>query len=187
MFALSMNYLAYGAGFLVLYALVSLTISRKQREIVLNRLHIRRSRASGTFTPPRSLSPSKQGLPPNEPPKGPTYGDVFPPDRRSALAELKTSTKSSGNFAELARQSADYSKPLPNCENVFRDDLAQHITPTGFTVAEVQQLGDFPDYATLSGVPLPQPYREFDINKAMPRPFRPFRWSYHQTMCKSSD
>ncbi|GES64239.1 HRQ family protein [Aspergillus terreus] len=55
-------------------------------------------------------------------------------------------------------------------------------TPTGFSVAEIKELGDFPDYAALSGVPLPGAYHEFDIEKALPRPYRPFRWSYHQTM-----
>jgi hypothetical protein len=56
-------------------------------------------------------------------------------------------------------------------------------TPTGFSINDITALGDFPDYATLSGVPLPSPYAEHDIEKAKPRPYRPFRWSYHQTMC----
>jgi hypothetical protein len=50
---------------------------------------------------------------------------------------------------------------------------------------EIQELQDFPDYAALSGIALPDPYLEFDIKKAMPRPYRPFRWAYHQTMCRS--
>lgn len=41
---------------------------------------------------------------------------------------------------------------------------------------------EFPDYFALSGVPLPQPVEEFDIDKAKPRPYRPFRWDYHQHM-----
>ena len=53
----------------------------------------------------------------------------------------------------------------------------------GFTMEEIRALGDFPDYATLSGVPLPEAYPEFDIRTAKPRPFRPVRWAYHQTMC----
>jgi hypothetical protein len=59
-------------------------------------------------------------------------------------------------------------------------------TPCDFTVEDIEALGDFPDYATLSGIPLPEPYHDFDIKKAKPRPYRPFRWAYHQTMCKSS-
>lgn len=47
---------------------------------------------------------------------------------------------------------------------------------------EIETYGDFPDYATLSGVRLPDPYLEFNIEKALPRPYRPLRWSYHQTM-----
>ena len=49
---------------------------------------------------------------------------------------------------------------------------------------EIKALGDFPDYEALSGVPLPEPYKEFDIKTALPRPYRPFRWQYHQTMCE---
>ncbi|OTB00925.1 hypothetical protein M426DRAFT_323914 [Hypoxylon sp. CI-4A] len=53
---------------------------------------------------------------------------------------------------------------------------------TGFSVQEIKALGDFPDYSTISDVPMPQPYPEFDIDRAKPRPYRPFRWAYHQTM-----
>ncbi|KAH8810846.1 hypothetical protein F5884DRAFT_842831 [Xylogone sp. PMI_703] len=48
--------------------------------------------------------------------------------------------------------------------------------------ADIQSLGEFPNYAKLSGIPLPTPYPEFDHQKAMPRPYRPFRWPHHQTM-----
>lgn len=57
-------------------------------------------------------------------------------------------------------------------------------TVCGFSVDEIKALEDFPDYAELSGVSLPTPYPEFDIEKALPRPYRPFRWAYHQTICK---
>ncbi|TKX27327.1 hypothetical protein C1H76_0164 [Elsinoe australis] len=49
-------------------------------------------------------------------------------------------------------------------------------------MSEIKALGDFPDYAKLSGVPLPTPYATFDIDTAKPRPYRPLRWAYHQTM-----
>ncbi|KAF9501303.1 hypothetical protein BDN71DRAFT_1439647 [Pleurotus eryngii] len=39
-----------------------------------------------------------------------------------------------------------------------------------------------PNYFKLSGVPPPKPLSHFDIDKAKPRPYRPFRWEYHQTM-----
>ncbi|KAJ3824075.1 hypothetical protein F5880DRAFT_1623409 [Lentinula raphanica] len=38
------------------------------------------------------------------------------------------------------------------------------------------------DYFQLSGVPPPKPLPDFDVDKAKARPYRPFRWSYHQTM-----
>jgi hypothetical protein len=65
----------------------------------------------------------------------------------------------------------------------YRTSPGKLYTPTGFSVDDIKKLGDFPDYATLSGVPLPSAYPEHDIGKAMPRPYRPFRWAYHQTMC----
>jgi hypothetical protein len=40
-----------------------------------------------------------------------------------------------------------------------------------------------PDYFKLTGAPPPTPLLDFDIDKAKPRPYRPFRWAYHQTMC----
>jgi len=66
----------------------------------------------------------------------------------------------------------------------YLDAKTPMYTPCEFSTEEIKALGDFPDYATLSGVPLPRPYHEFDINKALPRPYRPFRWAYHQTMSK---
>ncbi|KAG6331525.1 hypothetical protein ID866_7560 [Astraeus odoratus] len=39
-----------------------------------------------------------------------------------------------------------------------------------------------PDYTKLTGVPAPQPLYDFDIDGAKPRPYRPFRWEYHQNM-----
>lgn len=71
---------------------------------------------------------------------------------------------------------------MPYEANYTEVDGSKH-TPTGFSVDEINALGDFPDYAELSGVPLPEPYPNFDIDKALPRPYRPFRWTYHQTMC----
>ncbi|PFH49110.1 hypothetical protein AMATHDRAFT_76391 [Amanita thiersii Skay4041] len=38
------------------------------------------------------------------------------------------------------------------------------------------------NYAQLTGVPLPRPLPNFDVTKAVPRPYRPFRWEYHQTL-----
>ncbi|KAM6493012.1 Protein of unknown function (DUF3445) domain containing protein [Amanita muscaria] len=41
---------------------------------------------------------------------------------------------------------------------------------------------DWSDYAQLSGFPLPRPLPDFQVDAAKPRPYRPFRWEYHQTM-----
>ncbi|KAI6019653.1 hypothetical protein F5J12DRAFT_904094 [Pisolithus orientalis] len=40
-----------------------------------------------------------------------------------------------------------------------------------------------PDYAKLTGVPAPKPLHNFDAARA--RPYRPFRWEYHQNMSLS--
>lgn len=40
---------------------------------------------------------------------------------------------------------------------------------------------EFPDHAAISGVPLPTPLLQFDIDTAKPRPYRPFRWSVHSS------
>ncbi|KAL0947361.1 hypothetical protein HGRIS_013478 [Hohenbuehelia grisea] len=39
-----------------------------------------------------------------------------------------------------------------------------------------------PNYFELTGVPAPKPLLNFDVDTAKPRPYRPFRWGYHQTM-----
>ncbi|KAI0200927.1 alpha-1,2-mannosyltransferase [Astrocystis sublimbata] len=64
----------------------------------------------------------------------------------------------------------------------YRDADDSRYICSGLSVREVKALGDFPDHATLSGVPMPNPYPEFDIDTAKPRPYRPLRWPHHQTM-----
>jgi hypothetical protein len=88
---------------------------------------------------------------------------------------------------EESKDSAlDWQQKVLPMETSYLDTEDSTFLPCGFSVKEIKALGDFPDYATLSGVPLPNPYLEFDVNKALPRPYRPFRWSYHQTMCELS-
>jgi len=159
--------------------------SKKSRNTVLRRLYLHRSKAIGAFTPPRSVSPEKRGLPADGP-AYPTYPDVFPPSRRHVLAELPDgAVRGACKIAkELAEQVPDFSKRLPSDVKADAPEMRDHVTATGFTGQEIKCLGDFPDYATLSGVPLPQPYQDFDITKAQPRPYRPLRWAYHQTMCR---
>jgi len=176
--------LAFGC---VLFAATAifLAFDSKRRDAVLNRLPIRRRRVTGSLTPPRSLSPGKQGLPPNKPSSAPDYSDIFPPHRREALADVQL-TGNGKSAADSSKLPPDYSNRVPSEDVCNTDDLSEHVTATGFTVEEIRRLGDFPDYAALSGVPLPQKYEGFDIATAKPRPYRPIRWAYHQTMCMSA-
>lgn len=169
-------------------SLIYLALNPTYRNGVLARLGLPRSKTTEIYSPVKSLSPEKQGLPEsNEPPSPPTYNNVFPPHRRQALAELLSDAmKGTGMTAkQLSERQPDYSRLTPDKSVADSDAMRQHVTATGFTVEEIKQLGDFPDYATLSGVPLPQPYKEFDIKAAKPRPYRPLRWAYHQTMCRT--
>jgi len=173
--------LLLGAAFLISF--IAYTISNKQtRNVLLNRFGLRRDRSSGSLTPPRSLSPEKKTH--LEEHTAPDYKDVFPPSRRHALAELDVNAISINGLdgRALSKLTSDTSLRVPDKEPVHSDGLSKHTTPTGFTMEEITALGQFPDYATLSGVPLPEPHPTFDINKALPRPYRPVRWPYHQTM-----
>ncbi|KAG8166854.1 hypothetical protein KVR01_002543 [Diaporthe batatas] len=105
----------------------------------------------------------------------------FPPSRRHILASLKLKG-SAGPYhripLEVLRKCA---LPSTRAVNWDQDDL--YYTPTGFSTHDIRALGRFPDYSVLTGVPYPKPHGpEFDIKKATFRPFRPFRWPYHQTM-----
>ncbi len=105
------------------------------------------------------------------------YTTVFPPSQRHVLGELLgTEVKEPLNpliTESLVKMDVDYRDANPS-SRIF----------SGFTVGEVNALGNFPDYAKLSGVPAPSPVNSFNIDSASPRPYRPFRWAYHQTMCK---
>lgn len=184
---LSLLLVLLGALFIAL-ATATLVFDGKQRDVVLQRFDIRRRRATGSLTPPRSLSPEKQGLPSNKSPQAPDYSNTFPPGRREALAELSADAmKGPGrSTTQLSQIPPDYTKRLPS-EEVWDDDkFADHVTATGFSLEEIKRLGDFPDYAALSGVPLPREYEGFQISTAKARPYRPLRWAYHQTMCTMS-
>ena len=163
-----------------------LVINKRHRDVLTSRFNFRGRRSSSANTPPRSFSPEKQKGTENVP--AADYKNVFPPSRREALRDLYDSlplslkTKSAEQLVKLPIESGRNCVPLSTPFDKLDGEL---LTPCGFSVYEIRQLGDFPDYATLSGVPAPQPYKDFDINKALPRPYRPFRWAYHQTMCKS--
>lgn len=155
-----------------------LATNKSQRTILLSRLGLQRRRDSGASTPPRSLSPgSKKGSSSDQP----DYSDTYPPSRRFTLAEIKdAATRFKKPLGELAK-SPEKRTPVGLDENIFTTQRTVY-TPAEFSNHEIKALGDFPDYATLSGVPLPKAYPEFDISTAKPKPYRPFRWVYHQTM-----
>jgi hypothetical protein len=157
-----------------------LLIQRGRRNIILERLHIARRRVSGARTPPRSLSPGKKTVSSTEP----NYADTFPPSRRFTLAEIDIAFKPNAESEEPEELDEAWRGHLVPINVPYMDADESCFLPCGFSVKEIKALGNFPDYATLSGVPLPNPYLEFDIKKALPRPYRPFRWAYHQTMCK---
>jgi hypothetical protein len=105
------------------------------------------------------------------------YTNVFPPSQRHTLCQLIPNAEN--RVGDISTSNL----PLLTLECDYR--LADPSTNiySGFTVGEIRALGPFPDYAKLSGVPAPTPLRDFNIKGALPRPYRPFRWPYHQTMC----
>lgn len=153
-----------------------LAFDRWSEKGLLDQVRFRSRKASTSGTPPPSISPERKSS------TGPTapssYAQTLPPQRREALTNLKHNAISSNAVDE--KEIAE--NLLPMTTN-YRTCTDQRYTPTGFSVREVEALGPFPDYAELSGFSLPQSYPEFNIDKALPRPYRPFRWAYHQTMC----
>jgi hypothetical protein len=173
-----------GLGIIFLASSVAvLAFSKRQRDAVLGRLHFQRRRASGSSTPPRSFSPSKDA----SPNPSPEYVTSFPPSRRYVLPELAKEASDTNSKVLIGTEpSLDFlmNDPLPTTRSYSLNNDLPKYTPTGFSTAEIKAMGDFPAYDILSGVPLPEPYENFDPAKALPRPYRPFRWAYHQTMCK---
>lgn len=180
--------LTLGVVFLIL-SIAILNINQCQRDAVLERLHFHRGRTSSASTPPRSISPGEKGASyagdnkktTPTPVVTPDYVNTFPPSRRAALAELAKDTVSSGAESSTEALRRDQ---LPTTRSYDLENATPKYTPTGFSTAEIKSLGDFPAYDILSGVPLPEPYKGFNPARALPRPYRPFRWAYHQTMCK---
>ncbi len=170
-----------GLGVIVVISTAGvLAFNKRQRDAVLHRLHFHRRRASGASTPPRSISPSKKVLLSSN--GAPDFPNTLPPPRRSALIEISEKTPGIPMGAEPSEQTI-LRNQLPMTRSYFLENETPKYTPTGFSTAEIKALGDFPAYDVLSGVPLPKPYAGFDPARALPRPYRPFRWAYHQTMC----
>ncbi|KXH31302.1 hypothetical protein CSAL01_03813 [Colletotrichum salicis] len=107
----------------------------------------------------------------------PSYVNAFPPSQRATIAELGP------QFAGIKEVDlAVTPEPLLRVDADYRSADPSLFNFSGFSIDDIQKLGNFPNYATISGVPLPSPVENFDIDKASPRPYRPFRWAYHQTM-----
>jgi hypothetical protein len=189
-FSLVLNQWLLGLGIVFLVSSVAiLAFNKRQRDAVLNRLHFRGRRASGASTPPRSFSPGRDAKETAASLNcNPDYITCFPPSRRCVLPELAEQASDAKSKILIATEpSLDFlmKDPLPTTRSYSLDNHVPKYTPTGFSTAEIKAMGDFPAYDILSGVPLPEPYENFDPAKALPRPYRPFRWAYHQTMCKS--
>ncbi|KAJ5270373.1 hypothetical protein N7497_008859 [Penicillium chrysogenum] len=175
-----MNFLSipenlWRVGFILLAATgVYACFSRAFGTSILARVTLRDRRPSTARTPPRSFSPDKKAT--TSPTAPSSYDNVLPPQRRHTLAYLSGASPGRDVQEDEVRRNI-----LPMSADYVTSPCDKY-TPMGFSVAEIKGLGDFPDYATLSGVPLPSPYPEFNIEKALPRPYRPLRWAYHQTM-----
>ena len=172
--------------------IVLLTLSKTQRHSLYVSVSSwapvvsRGRRNSSANTPPRSLTPEKK-VPNNAPPSA-EYKDVFPPSSREGLLKLAETLPASQRKSIGIREvdQKDFLKNMIPFEADYRECGPSTYTPMEISMAEIQALGEFPDYSKLSGVPLPEAYKEFEIEQALPRPYRPFRWAYHQTMCMSN-
>lgn len=110
------------------------------------------------------------------------YTGVYPP-LQDGLTENSTTSRDKVGYPAVVDLSTT-SRPILKLDCDYRSASSSTYVFTGFSVDYINRLGDFPDYAKLSGVPLPSPIHDFNIDNAVPRPYRPFRWAYHQTMCE---
>lgn len=167
-------------GLILIAAGVYAIITRAFRISIFTGVALRGRKHSTARTPPRSFSPDKKSGTSSASPSN--YNSALPPQRRHALADLNCEA---APWCDVSEE--EVRQNLLSISANYKTSPSDKYSPMGFSVGEIKGLGDFPDYATLSGVPLPNPYPEFDISKALPRPYRPFRWAYHQTMCMSRD
>lgn len=180
--------LTYLAIAVLLANIALLVLTKSQKETLYVRVSswapavARGRRTSSANTPPRSLTPEKK-VPSNAPPPA-EYKDYFPPSSREVLIRIAQSLPASQRkkIGVLEVNREEFIKNVIPLEADYRDCGPATFTPMEISMAEIKALGDFPDYCKLSGVPLPQAYEEFVIEKAQPRPYRPFRWPYYQTM-----
>ena len=166
----------FGACLAIIYSL-----RKESRQEFEKQVHIRQRKDSGYADSP--LSPAQPETQ-QQNAKATDYSSTLPPFQRSALNSVMPFWKLwRGYFKTSSSKSKDIRRLLP-MDVSYLDVDGSMTTPCGFSVNDIKALGNFPDYAKLSGIPLPKPYQNFDISKARPRPYRPFRWAYHQTMCR---
>ncbi|KAA6411510.1 MAG: putative alpha-mannosyltransferase [Lasallia pustulata] len=174
---------AFAIG-IVLSNLALFVLSKSQRQSLFTWISTspRGRRASTAKTPPRSLSPETKV--PSNGPAPVAYNDIFPPSSREALAKAAATLPPAqrGKLKGLEVSQVEFKKNIIPWAANYQECGPSTYTPMEISIEEVKALGDFPDYAELSGVPLPEEYEEFDMEKAKSRPYRPFRWAYHQTM-----
>ena len=165
-------------GLLVLASAVHLLLSSSSSSSSSGSITVKRKPAETADTPPHSLTPSSERNNENGQDKkgGVSALPAIPPpgSRRPAIAALIT------NFLPTSRPGS-LASPAPTTTTTDAEGCG--FPPVvSRSAEEIESYGDFPDYAALTGIRLPAPYVEFDIEKALPRPYRPFRWAYHQTM-----
>lgn len=160
-----------GVTLVVIASTVYLILRRSSNKSIF----LRSCKESKSRTPPQSGRPEQKGTPSSLL----TYTHILPPSRQRSLPEVGTDGI---RWREVKEETVQ--KNLLPMDMSYRTNPSNFYTPTAFSIEEIKRLGDFPDYAKLSGIPLPNPYPAHDIENAYPRPYRPFRWAYHQTMCK---
>ena len=111
--------------------------------------------------------------------------DILPPTTRGNLSKAATALSRAEKLKGASIDEAEFKKNLIPFTANYKECGPSTYTIMGLSMEEVEALGDFPNYSALSDVPMPQPYKEFEIEKAIARPYRPFRWEYFQTMCAS--
>ncbi|KAI1132854.1 alpha-1,2-mannosyltransferase [Nemania abortiva] len=166
--------LAFCLSFIVFLALRS-----PQKDVILRRFGFNRG-------PSRPTTPLLEKQPLSKPLASYTsdLATAFPPSQRDQFKELVPTLSSAQKRAlgTLSFTQETFERSVLGFEEEYSNADDSKYVYSGFSIREIKALGCFPDYSILSGVPLPKPYLDFDIDKAKPRPYRPFRWPYHQTM-----
>ena len=174
--------LAWPALTVLFSLIIYLTLNKTEKNAVFKRFGLRRG-------PARPNTPSLEKQQTSSKPLASSTSELaatFPPSQREQLRVMREGMPPAQQKAlgDLSFDRTVFERSLLGFEEDYKTSDESKYIYSGFSVREVKALGDFPDYAAISEVPLPRPYEGFDIDKAKPRPYRPFRWAYHQTMCK---